>query len=487
MKILLINPPQIFTKFQITSGVFPPIGLAYIAAVLSKNGHEVKIIDALGESFNKFSLYKDDIYIRGLNIDEIVEEVKKSDPDLVGISNMYTFAFPLVKDMVGAIKNAMPVPIVIGGAHPSIETEKTLVSSQVDYVIIGEGEYTFLNLIEHLENRLQLDKIDGLGYKIHDRVVINPKTKFIGNLDELPFPRMDLLPMKNYFEAKEAHGPVKKNKWIPIITSRGCPFKCSFCGTVMIWHRLWRPRSAKNVVDEIESYIDKWGIKEVHFNDENMSLDINRVRQICNEIIERKLDIIWQVPNGIRVEHLERDTISLMKKSGCYHITVAPENASEHVLNLMNKDIDLQHVREVIRWCKQLGIKTAAYFMFGFPCERKEDVLITLRYSRLLARDGLDEVVYSLFTPLPGSKIAEKFTELKYYDFLAIADLSRIPSWYGDEKAYLKNLRIQAYITFYMIKFTINPISFFNFLKNLIFGIQETKTERTILNLLKWR
>ncbi len=486
MKILLINPPQIFTRSQVTAGVFPPIGLAYIAAVLTENNHKVKILDALGEAFNNFSPFNDDIFLRGLTIDEIVKEVKKNNPDLIGISNLYTFAFPLVRDIANAIKEVTPIPIVVGGAHASIETEKVLLSSQVDYVVISEGEYTTLDLVNHLESGLGIDKIDGLGYKIQGKVIVNPKTQFIRNLDEVPFPRRDMLPMKNYFKAKEAHGSVKESRWTPIITSRGCPFSCSFCPTSRIWHRLWRPRSAKNVVDEIEECIDKWGIKEIHFNDENMTADISRTRQICNEIIERNLEIIWQTPNGVRVEHLDRDTLSLMKKSGCYHLTVAPENASRHVLNLMNKEIDLQHIREVVKWCRQLNIKTAAYFIFGFPGERKEDVSITLRYSRLLAKDGLDEVVYSLFTPLPGSKIAEKFNNLDYYDFLAMADLDRMPVWYSKEKTYLKRLRIWSYASFHLTKFITRPNSFLNFLKNVAHGRQETKTERAVINLIKY-
>jgi magnesium-protoporphyrin IX monomethyl ester (oxidative) cyclase len=486
MKVLLINPPQIFTKSQVTAGVFPPIGLAYIAAFLAKNGHKVKIIDALGEAFGNFSNYDDDIYIRGLTVNELVKKVEKSKPDLIGISNLYTFAYPLVKDISDAIKNVTSVPIVVGGAHVSIQTETVLSSSKIDYVVIGEGEQATLELVEHLDKGSDVSKIDGIGYKTHGKVKINPKLNFIKNLDELPFPARNLLPMENYFKAKEAHGSVKEDKWTPIITSRGCPNNCSFCSTPRIWHRLWRARSAKNVVDEIEECVKKWDIKEIHFNDENVTVDIKRAREICNEIIERKLDIVWQTPNGIGVEHLDKDTLSLMKKSGCYHITVAPENASRYVLNLMNKEINLQHIREVVQWCRQLGIKTASYFIFGFPGERKEDILTTLRYSRLLASDGLDEVVYSLFTPLPGSKMAEKFNKLDYYDFLAMADLNRMPSWYSKEKNYLKRLRIIAYSSFYLTKFVTRPSSFFKFVNNVAHGKQETKTERTVLNIIKY-
>jgi anaerobic magnesium-protoporphyrin IX monomethyl ester cyclase len=467
--------------------VFPPLGLAYIAAVLVKNGHDVEIIDALGIAHKKYTYYKDNIYIRGLNVNDIVEMIKNRKPELIGISNMYSFAYPIVNEIVDAIKLIISVPIVAGGAHPSIETERILKTSKIDFIVIGEGEYSFLNLVKSLQQKNPLDSIkniDGLGYKIHEKIIINPKTQFIKNLDELPFPKLDLLPMNKYFEAKEAHGSVIKERWVPIISSRGCPYNCAFCGTVAIWHRLWRPRSAKNVVDEIESDIKTWGIEEVHFNDENMTVDGNRLREICRDIIKRKLKIAWQVPNGVRTERLDKETLMLMKKSGCYHITVAPENASKKVLKLMNKKIDLEHIIRVVKWCKELGIKTAAYFILGFPGETRADINITLRYSQLLARCGLDEVVYSLFTPLPGSKIAEKFTDVKYFDYLSMADLSRLPAWYGPDKKYLKNIRTWMYAKFYLTKYLMNPISLVKFLKNLVLGKQETKTERTILQIL---
>jgi magnesium-protoporphyrin IX monomethyl ester (oxidative) cyclase len=483
MKILLLNPPQIHTKYQITGGVFPPLGISYIAANLIKHGHEVKILDALGEDYTNYSLYnKEDIYVRGMSIDRILSEIKQYNPDYIGISNMYSFAFPLVTEIISKIKLISISPIFIGGAHPSISPKECLEETEADCVIVGEGENTFLDLVEM---KKKINDIDGIAYRYYrNEIIINPKTEFIENLDSLPFPAMELLPMENYFKAKEAHGSVKKDRWIPIITSRGCPFNCSFCGTVSIWHRKWRARSPKNVVDEIEKYIKLWNVTEIHFNDENMSMDITRLQNICKEIINRNLHISWQVPNGIRVEKLDFSTLKLMKLSGLYHLTLAPESASPNVLKLMNKNIDLVHVRQVVRWCKQLQIKTAAYFIFGFPGETRKDVDISLAYSRRLAIDGLDEVVYSLFTPLPGSKIAEKFTDLKYYDYLAIADLNRLPSWYKEDMVYLKNLRVKSYIIFHIVKFVFNPISFLKFVKNILSGVQETKTERTILKFL---
>jgi anaerobic magnesium-protoporphyrin IX monomethyl ester cyclase len=485
MKISLINPPQLFTKSQVTTCVTPPIGLAYIAAILANNNLTVNILDALGEGFDRFHPFNNTVWARGLTIDEIVARIKRDDPDLVGISNHYTFAFPLVRQLAGAIKQAMPVPVVVGGAHASAEPRSVLMSSPIDYVVIGEGEQTTLDLVEHLRNGLSLDQIDGIAYKSHDRIVVNPKTRFIANLDGLPFPRRDMLPMDNYFRAREAHGGLKETRWTSVITSRGCPFSCSFCSTPGIWHRLWRARSPENVVDEIEECVDKWKVREIHFEDDNMAVDIRRFREICNAVIERKLDLVWQTPNGLRVENLDRKTLSLMKRSGCYHITVAPDSASRHVQDLMNKKVDLANIRNVVTWCRDLGIRTGAFFILGFPGETREDLSLTLKYSRLLAREGLDDVVYSLFTPFPGSEIGHKFGHFDEYDYLACGDLDRVPPWYGENGPYLNRMRLWAYVSFHLTRFIARPTSFLGFLDNLIHSRQETKTERTVLGFMK--
>jgi len=487
MKITLINPPQVFTRTQVTAGVFPPLNLAYIASFLESKNHKVQIIDAVGEDYKKFIHYKENIFLRGLSFADIIKKTKNFNPNLIGISNTFTFAYPSVKQLIEKIKKELALPIVIGGTHPSIDFMNIMKNSQVDYVVISEGEETMLNIVKYLEGRGNLNTINGFVYRKNGRIIVNPKTEFIKNLDSLPFPDRELLPMKNYFESREAHGSVKKKRWVPIISSRGCPYNCSYCPTAKIWQRRWRGRSAENIADEIEECIEKWGIKEIHFNDENMSVDRKRMIEICQEIIKRRLDIVWQTPNGMRIESLTKKIIALMKKSGCYHITVAPESGSRRVLKLMNKTINLKQIKNTVKWCKEKKIRTASFFILGFPGETKKDIDITLKYSRLLMYEGLDEVSFSIFTPLLGAEISKHFKINSYEDFLAMGDLGRKPSWFDEKQSkYLKNVRLRAYILFNLMRLINNPVEIIGSIKNIVQQKQETKTERFILNLLKY-
>jgi magnesium-protoporphyrin IX monomethyl ester (oxidative) cyclase len=405
MKLTLINPPLAYSKSQVSAGVVPSLGIAYLAAVALREGHKVNVIDAVGEAPESVHSYRTGFEIRGLGFDEIAKRIPK-DTDLIGISNLFTFAFPVVSDMAKTLKK-LDIPIAVGGAHPSATPVETLQPDYIDYVIISEGEQTLLDLLDVLAGKKKEKDLDGFAWKEKGQIKVNPKTKFIMDLDSLPFPARHLLPMESYFKAKEAHGPTEE-RWTPLISSRGCPFECTFC-TPRLWHRKWRFRSAKNVVDEIEECIDKFNIHDFYFDDENLTIDKKRVMDMCNDIKKRKLDITWQTPNGIRASVTDRELLAKMKESGCKHITVAPESGSDRVLNdIMKKHQTLDQVTNVVQAAYDLNIKTAAFFLIGMPGETEEDIRKTIDYSDKLARIGLDEISYSIFIPLPGSELYDK-------------------------------------------------------------------------------
>ncbi len=490
MDITLINPPQVFSKYQVAAGVTPPLGIAYLAAISRDNGYKVSVIDALGESPYTVSEWEGGMYLRGLLFDQIVSKVRQSS-DIVGISNLFTFAYPAVAELCKRLKDTYDVPIVLGGAHPSATPNETLNSPWVDFVVISEGEQTLLELCECLESsHSKFEDIDGLGYKIKGQAHLNPKTRFLEDLDKLPFPARDMLPLENYFDVQEAHGPTK-GRWTPIISSRGCPFECTFC-TSKLWNQKWRGRSAKNVVDELEYCIDKYDIREFHFEDENMTLKKKRTIEICNEIIDRGLDIKWQTPNGIRASVTDHETLLKMKESGCYHITVAPESGSVRVLKeIIRKHQDLDQVRSVIKYASEIKLKTAAYFILGLPGETKEDIKRTISVAQAFAKDGLDEVAFSLFIPIPGSELYEKLFDKSrmsssYEDLVVIGDLTRTVSWSEHiTNEELMNYRREAYVKFYLARLMYHPMNSFKSLLNILRGIEETKTERTIRTFIR--
>jgi len=481
MRVTLINPPQFYSKSQVSAGIVPPLGLAYLASSLINDGHKVDIIDSAVEGAKTITEWKGEFFLRGLEFMDIIKKIPH-DTDMIGISNMFTFAYPTVVDLCREIKKEREVPIVLGGAHPSATVPEVLKNREIEFVIISEGEESFGKLC----NEVELKKIDGLGYRERNKIRINPKRHFIEDPDRIPFPARHLLPMEKYHEVHEAHGPSSR-KWTPIISSRGCPFKCTFC-TSALWNYKWRGRSAENVIEEIKECMDKFKIREFHFEDENLTLDRKRVIRICDGIIKQKLDIEWQTPNGIRASVTTNDVLLKMRKSGCRHISVAPESGSERVLNkIMNKKQEIADVRRVVRYASKIDIKTAAYFIIGLPGERREDVRKTMRLANLLARDGLDEVIFGLFVPLPGSRLHESVKgKINEEDTVVVGDIKKAISWsdHITDKE-LSELRKKAYTEFHITRAIHHPFRSMKSAANVLSGKEETKTERTVRVLLK--
>lgn len=493
MKLLLVNPPQIFTTFQVAAGLVPPLGLTYLASFAMKQGIDVELLDTLGEApetVNPFQ--RQDIFLRGLSIDDAVARVP-DDTGLIGISNLFSFAFPAVQELVAALKRARPdVPVVLGGAHPTHLCDYTLENTEADYVILGEGEIPLVKLWDHVQGGAPLAEVPSLAH-LDDagRVVRTAAFPRLGNIDSVnvPFPARHLLPMENYIDAQEAHGAAG-GRWTTILSSRGCPYGCTFCDSR---RTKFVARSAQDVVDEIEHCRREYGIAEFHFEDDNMTLLRDRIIEICDEIIRRGLQIRWQTPNGIRASVTDEEMLLKMKASGCTHVTLAPESGSMRVhaeIVQKGKDFSLEQLLEVARAAHRLGLKCAAYFILGLPGERAEDVEMTIDYAAKLSRAGVDEAVFGLFTPLPGTplwdQVVAEYGRPDFLDLLVIGDLNKAVSWTKSLTAEdLSAFRRRAYLTFQLNRMVFHPFKFFRTLFNVLRGLAETKTENKLRTFIR--
>ncbi len=492
-KTTLINPSQIFSKGQIAAGLTPPLGIAYLASFLLAHHYPVQIIDALGEAPYEINPFKKGSFLRGLNFAEVV---KRIDPDtqLVGISNLFSFAYPAVEVLCKEIRKAHPEKkIILGGPHPSALYEEILnYLPEVDFVAIGEGEEILLGLVEYLSGNLELNELSGLATRDKSgNVIVLRSGKRIKNLnqDHIPFPARNLLPMENYIQAQEGHGP-SSGRWTSILSSRGCPYGCTFCESR---RTVWISRNPKDVVDEMEYCLSKWGINEFHFEDDNMTINKERLIGICDEIINRDLKIKWQTPNGIRASVTDSKMLTKMKESGCLHITLAPETGSERVLKEIiekGKDFNLTQLKECGALAHKLGLKVAAYFIIGLPGETRQEVEESIKYAKELAKCGVDEVAFGLFIPLPGTPLWDitktKNQEMDFLDLLAVGDMNRAVSWNDELNAEeLNSLRLKAYMAFHLTRMIYHPFLFLKSFVNVLRSIEETKTERTLSQLLK--
>jgi len=389
------------------------LGIAYVAAVLEKQ-HNVCIIDSPTEGWENLQQVDGTKYRVGLKNKEIADRIRLWAPDVVGINIPFSGwskgAFEvasLVKDIDNGIFT------VLDGQHPSARPEECLADPNIDFVVIGEGEITTSELVNTLEkgNTMDLKKIEGIAFIENGKTVITSPRPPIEDLDSLPFPARHLLPMDKYFaDVKETplRGEISK-PWTTMITTRGCPYDCVFCTVHIVMGKKWRSRSPENVVDEIEQLIQTYRIRQIDFYDENMTLDKKRMENICDLIVEKKLDIDWYTPNGVRADTLDLNLLRKMKKSGCKRIRVAPESGVQRVVDqIVKKNQKLTEVEKAVVLAKKVGIKVGCFFVLGLIGETKEDIQETINYAYKLRKLGADKFYFSIATPIYGTELYEQ-------------------------------------------------------------------------------
>ena len=298
--------------------------------------------------------------------------------------------------------------------------------------------------------------------------------KKIKNLDSLAFAAWELFPVQNYWKLKYAHGPLTANQYLPILTSRGCPYACRFCVIPETNDLKWRSRSAIHVVDEMEYWLKKWNIKEFHIEDVDPTISDKRTQEICHEIIRRNLLIRWKICSGTKVETIKSEkTIELMAQSGCRYISISPESGSSKVMRLINKPFNYQHAVKLIGKMNEVGIFTQACFVLGFPGEEDEDRKLTRKMVFDLAKAGVSEIALFIVTPVPGSDIFEELSG--YTDY---SQLNFSPNWRQDYNE-INQFRVKLYAEFLWWKLRFHPLSILKQPLNFLFRKFNTKMEMT--------
>ncbi len=389
MRIVLLNP-----KLKTWSpNVYVPLGLAYIAAVLEPMGDSVEIID---------------LNVRKVGDSDLRKKVIGA--DIVGITGMIT-EYEEVLRLVGVVKEANgEAKVVLGGPLATTLPQELLQVSLADFIVTGEGEKTIVSLVSALKQGDSVSDVKGIAYRDGERVVINGPAELITDLDTIPFPARHLLNMnrylKNHFESFglkiKGFGKIKSTN---LISSRGCPYNCTFCFRGM-WGHKWRGRSPENIIDEMELLYQSYGVNGFFFNDDTFVLDKKRIFEFCQLLPVRKLDVAWYC-NG-RVNLMTKEMLEAMYDAGCRGIAYGLESGNEQILSSMKKKITLDRVREVVRWTKEAGINITGYFMIGMLAETRNTIRQTMDFARELE---LDFYGFSITNPLYGTELYDSARE----------------------------------------------------------------------------
>ncbi len=412
-KVLLILPP-VFTSTKVLDvNPLPPLGLAYIGAILEERGIEVKIFDALAEGWHQRVEVGGDKFRIGSSFEEIEGLIRNFKPDLVGVNNLFTTQRENAHEVYRLVKKVSPSIITVaGGAHPTVLPELVLEDPNVDFVILGEGENTFRELLDVLEGARGIATLNGVGFRQNGQVKVIPKTKFIEDLDALPFPARHLLNMEIYYGLEASHGVRHRRRFSPIVTSRGCPAKCTFCSAHRVWGHSFRARSPENVLAEMRQMKERFGIEEILFEDDNFTLDPARAKKIFDMMVEEKLNFVWDTPNGIAAWTLTEVVIDKMKASGCCNLNFPIESGNSDVLkNIIRKPVNLDKIGPLVEHAAKIGLPVGMFFVIGMPGESEEQIWDTFRFARKM---GVYNPHVSVATPYPGTELFDMCVENKY-------------------------------------------------------------------------
>lgn len=408
MKILLVSPKEksmFGDHVDLPDGVpgskgHPSLGLAALSAYLKHKNADVRVYDHHIEN-----------HLQKLRT--LVEDFK---PDAVGITS-FSYSHVFADELVGQIKTMTDAPVILGGPHVSAVKRQALETSEADFAIAGEGEFSFEELLNELQSGTKkFDSIQGLIWRKDGAVIENSNNRdFLQNLDLLPFPDLEAFPLEKYH--------CYQTRSLPIISSRGCPYSCTFCSVVLTQGRNFRKRSPKNFVDEMEHWYKK-GWRKFEIDDDCYSCDMKRCIKISEEIISRKLNVVYEVYNGIRVDRVSPELLRMLKKSGCYLVSFGLESANLQILKNIRKDIkSLDQATTAVKWAKEAGLKTAVHLIIGHQGETIETARDSLEFGRKL---DADYVNYYNLIPYPGT---ESFEWVKQNG-----------RWLVPEKDYLKHI-----------------------------------------------
>jgi len=377
VKILLLSPPTVSAIKTVVGTTGPPSGLAYLASMI-RDEHDVKIVDSLAEDYT---------------YDDVKRIIKKYDPDILGITSTTSMMPDAYKVAKMAKKYNKEIKIVMGGPHVTFVPEKTFKECPyIEFIVRGEGELTFKELIESLDKNKDPSNILGLSINMGNKIKNNPPRPLIKDVDAIPMPSYDLLPMEKY--------QVDGIKFGTVMTSRGCPFNCAFCSSSLQFGSVWRGHSDSRVIEELKYLHEEYKIHEIEFLDDTFTLNKPRAIRIANRITEEGLDISWTASS--RVDLFTDEIARAIKRGGCHTVYFGIESGSQKTLDFIGKRITPEQSVAAVKKAKRYKLHALGAFIIGFPNETRDDIKKTRKFSKKV---GVDYAQFTIATPYPGTRL----------------------------------------------------------------------------------
>nr|VFK66171.1 MAG: Radical SAM superfamily enzyme YgiQ, UPF0313 family [Candidatus Kentron sp. UNK]VFK70965.1 MAG: Radical SAM superfamily enzyme YgiQ, UPF0313 family [Candidatus Kentron sp. UNK] len=480
MNIILVHP---YIRAMEKTFLSEPLGLVCLATHAEKVFKEkvrISILDlyAMGA---RSPVKNGDYYYLGVHDEAVIaEELAKLQPDLVGITCNFTAYVDDSLDVANIVKHHFPdVPIVMGGAHPTIEAAETLRQClSVDYVVRGEGEIIFENLIRYLLGEIAIESINGLTYRKDGEIVFNLKMDLIKDIDTLPIPDRKYIDQRAYkYFNKQTVWYVRKQPVATIMTSRGCPYKCVFCSTKVVWERNWRPRSLELVFQEIEMLHREYGFREIVINDDQFMLKKSRTHAFCDYFIEKNYDLCFSVDAGISIWLVDADLMKKMRKAGFYALRFPIDSGCEKTLDYIRKPVKLDKASALIDEACRLGFWTSSNIIVGFPHETREEVNESIGY---IYNSVLDFTSFIIAKPQAGSEMYEDFKKEGLLEKAVVQGSDFYRSDYDTlhfTARELNDIVNNASSKWFMhkVKFFINPINFYRYFLPKLKSIEDVR------------
>lgn len=437
MKVLLLNPPPENNVLFVREGrcmnreatwenLWPPHTLMYISSLLKKNGHDVKLIDGMVEC---------------RSLEDLPKIIGDFNPEL---SIVNTATATIYGDIRSAklLKEKYDSKIALIGVHPT-GTHKYIIKEypEIDYAIRGEPEVISTDLANHLENGNSLSFVDGITYKENGNIIVNKDREF-ADLNKLPYPDRDSIECSHYTL------PFSKKPFTLISTSRGCPSNCTYCAVHQYYGKKFRTRNPKNIVDEIEEVVKKYGIYDFLFWADEALYNLKKMEEISDELIKRDLKIRWFCNS--RVDTIKYEVLIKMKRAGCWLMSFGIESGNQEILDNVNKNIKLSQIVDAVKITRKVGIETIGHFIFGLPGENQKTAKQTIKFAKKL---GVDYAQFYIATPYPGTKYYEYAKEnnlIETYDFSKFEISNAVVKTKEMSSDELMKIRKKAYISFYL-------------------------------------